>query len=316
MSFDLTVAIPTYNGAGRLPQLLDCLKRQVETESLGWEVLVVDNNSRDNTLAVVEEYQQQWLADVPLRVCTETQQGAAFARIRGIHEAEGELVGFLDDDTLPKENWVSAACRFAREYPQAGAFGSQIHGEYETEPPEDFEKIASFFAITERGEIPHLYHPQMKMLPPSAGLVVRRRVWLEIVPERPFLTGRSQNSVLNSEDLEAILYIQNAGWEIWYNAEMELYHQIPRDRLTRAYLLYLVRSTGLARHHIRMLRYKPWQRPFLFPVGLANDIRKALFYFLKYRHRFQEDVVAACEMEFLRSSIVSPFYLWKQALKS
>ncbi|OIP68188.1 MAG: glycosyl transferase [Oscillatoriales cyanobacterium CG2_30_40_61] len=308
---DITIAIPTYNGATRLPAVLEKLQLQTGTEKIKWEIIIIDNNSTDNTAKIVKNYQQNWLDNVPLKYSLETQQGAAFARKRAIKESESLLIGFLDDDTLPALDWVEKAYKFAQEHPQAGAFGSQIHGVYEVEPPANFNRISSFFAITERGKTPHLYEPKIKMLPPSAGLVVRRQVWLENVPEKTFLSGRSSQSILNSEDLEAIMYIQNTGWEIWYNSEMHLYHQIPKQRLERDYLLFLMRSTGLARHHIRMLRLKPWQRPLLFPVGLANDIRKAIAYYLKHRQELKTDVVAACEMEFLKSSVISPFYLWK-----
>jgi glycosyltransferase involved in cell wall biosynthesis len=322
---NLTVAIPTYNGAKRLPAVLDKLRVQVDIESIAWEILIVDNNSSDNTAEIVRDYQSTWPEVYPLKYTTEQQQGAAFARLKAVREARGEWVGFLDDDTLPTANWVAAAVKFGQTHPRAGACGSQVHGDYEVEPPSGFERIASFFAITERGTVAHRYEPRMKMLPPSAGLVVRKSAWCENVPEKPFLSGRcrsssasrSRGSILNSEDLEVVMYIQNAGWEIWYNPEMELYHQIGRDRLTKDYLLYLVRSTGLARHHIRMLRLKPWQRPLLFPLGLAKDIQKALFYFLKHRQQLDRDPVVACEMEFLRSTIVSPFYLfylWQKSL--
>lgn len=55
---DFTVAIPTYNGAQRLPDVLEALKLQTGTESFIWEVLVVDNNSQDTTAEVVKAYQQ------------------------------------------------------------------------------------------------------------------------------------------------------------------------------------------------------------------------------------------------------------------
>ncbi|MBZ8182197.1 hormogonium polysaccharide biosynthesis glycosyltransferase HpsE [Oscillatoria salina] len=312
---DLTVAIPTYNGAKRLPLVLEKLHEQVDTENIAWEIIIVDNNSTDETARIVRDYQANWQKPFPLKYCLETEQGAAFARKKAVKEAQGNLIGFLDDDTLPAPNWVAAAYKFAREHPQAGAYGSQVHGDYEVEPPANFDRIASFFAITERGDKPHLYEPSLKMLPPSAGLVVRKQAWCENVPEQPFLSGRSGKSILNSEDLEVVMYIQNAGWEVWYNSEMEIYHQIKRDRLTREYLLYLMRSTGLARHHIRMLRLKPWQRPLFFPLGLAKDLQKAIAYFLKNRNLLEKDVVAACEMEFLRSSVISPFYLWRISLK-
>ncbi|MGD2183360.1 hormogonium polysaccharide biosynthesis glycosyltransferase HpsE [Lusitaniella coriacea] len=316
-AINLTVAIPTYNGATRLPFVIEQLRLQSNAEFINWEILIVDNNSSDETAEVIREYQSQWSQPFALRYICETQQGAAFARIRAIKEAKGEWVGFLDDDTVPAANWVAAACKFSEAHPQAGAYGSQVHGDYEVEPPPDFDRIASFFAITERGSQPHLYDPQMKMLPPSAGLVVRKEAWRASVPKNPVLSGRSNDSILNSEDLEAVLHIQNAGWEVWYNPDMEIYHQIPRDRLEKEYLLYLMRSTGLARHHIRMLRLKNWQKPLLFPFGLAKDTQKALFYFLKHRQKLKNnDVVASCEMEFLRSSILSPFYLWKRSSKS
>ncbi|WP_254174589.1 hormogonium polysaccharide biosynthesis glycosyltransferase HpsE [Planktothrix pseudagardhii] len=308
---DITVAIPTYNGATRLPAVLEKLRSQTGTEHINWEIIIIDNNSTDNTADLIKIYQKGWLRTVPLRYYLETQKGAAFARKKAIHQSKSTWIGFLDDDTIPALDWVEKAYKFSEAHPKAGAFGSQIHGVYEVEPPANFSRISSFFAITERGEKPHIYQPQMKMLPPSAGLVVRRQAWLENVPEKPFLTGRSSESILNSEDLEVVMYIQNTGWEIWYNSEMHLYHQIPKQRLERDYLLYLMRSTGLARHYIRMLRLKPWQRPLLFPLGLVNDIRKAIAYYLKHRKALKTDVVAACEMEFLRSSVISPFYLWQ-----
>ena len=314
---DFTVAIPTYNGADRLRAVLDRLKAQVRTEDyVRWEVLVIDNNSTDRTAQLVREYQQDWIEIAPLRYCCEPQQGASFARMRGVKEARGKWVGFLDDDTIPAPNWVTTAYAFGEVHPAAGAYGSQVHGEYEVEPPQNFEKIASFFAITERGCEPHLYEPRMKMLPPSAGLVVRKQAWCDCVPENLFLSGRSPQSILNSEDLEVVLYLQNAGWQIWYNPHMHIYHQIPRQRLEREALLFLMRSTGLARHHIRMLRLKSWQKPLLFPLGLIRDIYKAIAYFVQHYPELDRDVVAACEMEFLRSSIFSPFYLWKQSWKS
>lgn len=308
-AFHLTVAIPTYNGSKRLLRVLGCLKHQAHA-AIAWEVLVVNNNSTDNTIEVVKQAKANWPDAIPLRLVNESQQGAAFARIRAISEAQGELVGFLDDDTLPNVYWVTEVWKFAQAYPRAGAYGSQIHGEFEAPPPERFEQIAGFLAITERGPEPLLYSPESKMLPPSAGLVVRRKAWLDAVPPRPLLTGRSPKSILNSEDLEAIIQIQNAGWEIWYNPTMVLFHQIPAHRVSREGLLFIVRSTGLARHRIRMLRFTPWQRPGVFLVGLVRDCYKAARFFGANRDRLATDVVTACEMEFLRCSIVSPFYVW------
>ena len=123
-----TIAIPTYNGGNRLPKLLDCLRSQIRTEQFTWEIVVIDNNSQDNTAEVIRQYQTDWPTAYPLHYYFEPQQGLAFARQRAIDEAQGTWVGFLDDDNLPASDWVAEAYNFAQEHPQAGAFGGQIHG--------------------------------------------------------------------------------------------------------------------------------------------------------------------------------------------
>ncbi|MBD2771460.1 hormogonium polysaccharide biosynthesis glycosyltransferase HpsE [Iningainema tapete] len=309
---NFTVAIPTYNGEFRLPKLLERLRNQLKTEHFSWEIIVVDNNSTDNTAAVVKNYQASWHQPYPLRYCFETKQGAAYARQRAIEEASGSVVGFLDDDNYPSATWVQAAYTFAQNHPKAGAFGSQIHGEFEVKPPDNFEKIACFLAITERGAEPHRYEPHMKVLPPGAGLVVRKEAWCQTVPKRLVLNHKGRQAGLASEDLEAVLHIQLGGWEIWYNPEMQIYHQIPAWRLQKEYLLRLFRCVGLSRHHLRMLRIQPWQRPLLSIVYLSNDLRKIILHLLKYRGAIKGNLIAACEMELLVSSLISPFYLWSR----
>lgn len=306
---DLTVAICTYNGENRLPQVLERLRAQVYTERICWEIVVVDNNSTDNTAKVVQNYQAILSQVCPLIYCFEPQQGLAFARQRAVSQDRGRLIAFLDDDNLPAFDWVAAAYSFGQKHPQAGAYGSQIHGDFEVNPPENFKKIAAFLAIIERGSKAFIYEPRKKLLPPAAGLVVRKQVWCDNVPKQLFLKGRIGKSMLASEDIEAIAHIQNAGWQIWYNPEMHIYHKIPHHRLERNYLISLVRGIGLARHHIRMIRIKSWQRFLLVPIYFINDLRKVIVSFLKYRKVIKTDVTAACETEFLRSSLISPFYL-------
>lgn len=314
---DFTVAIPTFNGAQRLPLVLDRLKQQQGVDRLKWEVIVMDNNSTDDPLRVVQSYQSNF--PCPLLYYFEKKQGLAFARKQIIEQANGNWVGFLDDDNLPEPFWVLEAWKFANTHPRSGAFGGQIHGDYEVTPPPNFKRIACFLAIVEPGKSSFKYDPKTRMLPPGAGLVVNREAWLAHVPKQQFLRGITKfpRSILSGEDLEAILSIQKGGWEIWHNNEMVIYHKIPAIRLTREKLLITMRGTGLARHYIRMLRFKLWQRPFLLPCAWLNDVLKAVRFFLKHRHCLKTDDVLACEMEFLRTTVISPFYLlmylwWKR----
>ena len=311
MSVDFTVAIPTYNGEHRLPEVLDQLRSQLHTDTFSWEIIVVDNNSTDNTAKVIQIYQADWQYAYPLKYCFEAEQGAGFARARAVESARGKLIGFLDDDNLPASDWVVTAYAFGQEHSSAGAYGSQIHGVFECTPPQNFHRIASFLAITERGDNPLQYKPNKKLLPPSAGLVVRKQAWLESVPTQVVLRGRVTGNMLAGEDLEMLSHIQACGWEIWYNPAMQVNHKIPHWRLRRDYLIPFFRGIGLSRHVTRMLSVKRWQRPIAIVAYMINDLRKILKHVFKHRLYIQTDVVAACEMQLFLSSLISPFYLWK-----
>ncbi len=315
---DFTVAIRTYNGAKTIPQVLDKLRSQIDTENIDWEIIVVDNNSTDDTAQIIKEYQSTWDKIYPLKYYFEAKPGAAIARRRAMEEAQGELVGFLDDDNLPAEDWVVKAYEFSKSRPQVGAYGGQIHGEFEVEPPKDFKKIAVYLAIIERGNKAFCYNNhKRKVLPPGAGIVIAKKAWLDSVPKDLFLLGPSGKSLsTKGEDLEILSYIQNAGWEIWYSPQMHIYHQIPSWRLERDYLVSLARGSGLSRHHIRMIRLKPYQRPIAFFVYLINDFRKMTHYWIKNYSLLKTDTVVACEMAILTSIFMSPFYLCKHIILS
>ena len=316
---DFTVAICTYNGEKRLPDVLDRLRSQIDPENISWEIIVVDNNSSDRTADVVRQYQSNWNEVYPLKYCFEPEQGLAIARQRAVEEGQGTFIGFLDDDNLPKPNWLKAAYVFGQSHPQAGAYGSRIYGEFEVTPPKNFERISRFLAIGGGSKTicytssDYKYYYK-KVLPPGAGIVVCKQAWLKSVPKRLLLQGRVSGLQLPGDDLEAFLYLRRAGWEIWYNPDMEIYHKIPKQRLQRAYLIKLMRGIGLSRYHTRMLSWKPWQKPFMLILYMINDIRKIVIHIAKYGTLYKIDPVYAAEKELMINSLFSPFYSWKQSI--
>lgn len=308
---DITVAIRTYNGAARLPLVLDRLRSQIQTDSIQWEVVVIDNNSNDETAKIICTYQNNWLPSCQLRYIFEPQQGAAIARKRAIQEAKGTLIGFIDDDNLPAPNWVAAAVAFAQTHTNAGAYGSRILPEYEVEPPKNFQRIAHYLP-TNTHKKSFRYDSYQKGLPVGAGLVIRKQVWLEHVLGKQIIQGPvGKELFLKGEETEALSFIKQSKWEIWNNAEMTIVHRIPKWRLEKEYLVKFFRVIGLSQHRLRMLRYQPWQRPFIFPLLLSNDIRKVGLHFIKHRSAINTDTVVSCEMQFLLGRLLSPFYIWK-----
>ncbi|NJK38065.1 MAG: glycosyltransferase family 2 protein [Oscillatoriales cyanobacterium SM2_3_0] len=311
---DFTVIIPTFNGAERFPEVLNCLKAQMNTESIQWEVIVVDNNSQDQTPQVVEAFQADWPGAFPLKYVLEPQQGVAFARQAGIGAAQGEWVGFIDDDNWPDPDWVIEAWKFGQDYPQAGAYGGQIHANYQVSPPPNFEKIEGFLAIRERGDQPNRYQPEVLSLPPGAALVVRRRAWLEAVPSQPHLRGKLPNGkMVQGDDWEPLMYLHRAGWEIWYNPAMETYHQIPSQRLERDYLLSLIHGSCLSFYPLKMMAAEPNAKPLILARTVLGNLYKAAQYFVQNRQQLKHNTVAACELQIYLSRVASPFYFFIKA---
>lgn len=329
MTCHLTVAIPTYNGAKRLPLVLESLMVQKHLSHICWEVLVVDNNSTDETSTVVQNFKSVWqqrfsnqnppdqISDerVPLRYLKEQRQGAAYARQRAIATAHGKWVAFLDDDNIPSNNWLFQAYQFAEQGEhsrgQLGAFSGQIHGVFPNDiSPELKRYIRPYLAIVERGDRPFQYDLAYKVLPPSAGLVVRREAWLESVPDTLILGGRTSDSMLTSEDLETLVYFQQKGWEIWYNPAMHMDHLIPPWRLKRDYLIPFLKGIGLTRHVIRMLRVPPLKRPLWTLLYGLNDARRLLMHWFTHQNRLGHDLVADCKLVFLYSSLISPWFMF------
>ncbi|MEM0981635.1 MAG: hormogonium polysaccharide biosynthesis glycosyltransferase HpsE [Cyanobacteria bacterium P01_H01_bin.58] len=304
---DITVAIPTYNGASRLPQVLERLKAQTSAADIRWEILVVDNNSQDNTAEAVQQHQTQWPSAIPLRYCFESRQGAAFARQLAIREAQGALVGFLDDDNLPEPNWVAEAVAFSRQYPKAGAFSGRIYGAYETEPPEGFEKIKAFLAIRDHGPQVMSFAPLDLRLPPAASLIVRKQAWLESVPKEPTLTGKLPGLFIQGDDYEPMIYLHKANWEILYNPRLITHHQIPQQRFEKAYLLTLAKGCGLATYQLKCIRATPQEAMMVFMRTVGGNLRRLIMHGFKYRQRIWHELEPGMLWAFYWGSFLSPF---------
>src|ERR1044072_6056487 len=97
-----SVIIATYNRAEELVKTLESLK---QLESTGpWEVIIVDNNSTDNTREVVLERVESF--PVPLQYIMEKEQGRSAALNAGIRAAKGEILAITDDDVRVDEHWL------------------------------------------------------------------------------------------------------------------------------------------------------------------------------------------------------------------
>jgi glycosyltransferase involved in cell wall biosynthesis len=91
----ISVVIPAYNEEAYLGTCLDSLMQQ---EVKPDEIIVVNNNSTDKTVAVAKKY--------PVRIVTEKEQGMIQARNRGFNEAQYEIIARTDADTIVPPDWI------------------------------------------------------------------------------------------------------------------------------------------------------------------------------------------------------------------
>ena len=118
---DISVIICTYNKSEQLMQILKSLSEQDVSEMLLWEIIVIDNNSSDDTFERVIDFRNS--SSIPVRYVQEEKQGLSHARNRGITESKGRYVAFTDDDAIADERWVSSIYETFRDYKCDGVGG-------------------------------------------------------------------------------------------------------------------------------------------------------------------------------------------------
>ncbi|MFN0086558.1 MAG: glycosyltransferase [Blastocatellia bacterium] len=120
----VSVLICTRDRAKSLEATLDCFFRQRFTGDYEYELIVVNNGSRDETERVIHRY----AARHPGRVfhLREARRGLSRARNRAVAASSGELIVFTDDDVLVSPNWLDEIHREFAENPRITVIGGRV----------------------------------------------------------------------------------------------------------------------------------------------------------------------------------------------
>lgn len=223
----VTVAIPTYNRAGLLRQTLAGLARQ-DFPAGEFEVLVIDNNSRDDTAAVVASFAGARPAP---RHLLERQQGLDHARNRALAEARGEILLFGDDDILVEADWIArmVAPLEGDGAGRIGAVGGEVIPVFPDGRPDWIAEWHGPLAF--RAEAGPLAPSQSPM---GANLAFPRRVFRQLGAFHAGL-DRSAGNYFSGGDSEMIRRVRAAGLEVWFAPAAAVRHQMPASRTTFRY---------------------------------------------------------------------------------
>jgi len=200
-------------------------------DRLSYEVIVIDNDPACSARAAVAQLQQAWPADVPLSYVPESKPGLGNARNRGIEEARGEILAFLDDDLFVEPDWLwqLVAC-FEKTGADCVGGPAPVHWEDEPEPVVRDTGLASYSRGTEDRQFTG------RVTPIGANLAFRRSVFAGGLRYSPNL-GRIGNCLLSGEESEVIVRLMQAGKRIWYSAHAVVHHRTGGERTTAAYYL-------------------------------------------------------------------------------
>lgn len=227
MNTKVSVIICTYNRAQFLPRVLDGLAVQTLSRD-SFEIVLVDNNSKDQTKEVCIHFQQAQ-PSLSFRYILESRQGLSFARNRGIEEAQSELLVFIDDDAIPEKEYLYNIVRFFESTPDAAAAGGRIHPLFESKRPGWMPDILiSLVSAIDLGNRVCLF---TKKFPIGANMMFRKTA---IQKHGSFNVnlGRRGDNLEGAEEKDLFLRIMGAGEKVYYIPDAIVHHFIPDKRLT------------------------------------------------------------------------------------
>jgi glucosyl-dolichyl phosphate glucuronosyltransferase len=232
---DVTVILCTYNRCESLKSALESLTLSSFPETISWEVLVVDNNSKDHTREAVQAFSRRYPGR--FRYVFEPQQGKSFALNSGIREARGAVLAFVDDDVVVGQDWLYSLTSPLYGGKWAGS-GGRILPERGFVPPRwlavdgPFSQIGALCAYSDLGDDPG----ELKAPLVGANMAIRREMFEKYGNFRTDL-GPRPGSELRHEDRELGHRLVNGGERLRYVPSAIVYHQIHQSRVRKEFFL-------------------------------------------------------------------------------
>jgi glucosyl-dolichyl phosphate glucuronosyltransferase len=230
----ISIILCTYNRCQSLTWALESVAVSQMPESVDWQVLIVDNNSQDQTREVAETFCRR--DPDHFRYVSESQQGKCFALNRGIREAPGEILAFMDDDIAVEPTWLFELTKPLSDSQWAGT-GGRVYLPRDFSPPswlalEGTHSLLSILALFDLG-------PEARPLskpPIGNNMAYRKEVFAKYGVFRTDL-GPTPGSEIRYEDTEFGSRVMKGGERILYVPSAVVRHAVEERRLKKDYFL-------------------------------------------------------------------------------
>jgi glycosyltransferase involved in cell wall biosynthesis len=238
---EISVIICSYNRAKYIVEALKSLSDQSLSKAR-FEVIVVDNNSTDETETVCSVYMKE-NPDLQAIYLNETQQGSSFARNTGAKHAHGEFLVFMDDDAVANKNFLENILSFFESHPMAGGLGGRIIPLYIPFEP----KWMSHYVSSLVGNFDYsssLTTFSEDKYPLESNMAVRKLDFDSIGGFNENLPGVKGTLRIGGEGKDFFFRLKKLGKPIFYDPSVQVQHVVETSKLTREYMYRVASGIG------------------------------------------------------------------------
>lgn len=287
---DISVILCTYNRCDSLVKVLESISEVKGSPNFTWELVIVDNNSKDQTEAVVKRFINA--GGIHIRYLFESRQGKSFALNTGIEAAQGEILVFTDDDVTVHPDWLLEIKRIFDTYACMGVggkiipvLGSEIPSWLSLEGP-FMGPLVAFDLGTEPCVL--------KKTPFGANMAFRKEAFRTYGLFRTDLGPIKGNPMGKGEDSELSSRLLAAGETMMYAPDAVVYHPAEQERMSKKYFTEWFFNLGRA----TMIRSGYPSERMVYCFGVPRYLFRIIFErFLKWLSTFDEQRRFWCKLE-------------------
>tara|TARA_B110000967_G_C18826155_1_gene531512 strand:- start:458 stop:1366 length:909 start_codon:yes stop_codon:yes gene_type:complete len=234
----ISAIISTYNREKYLPKLFRSISKQ---DYLNFEIIIIDNNSPGNTKELTEGFIKN-NPKLKIKYFLETKQGLSFGRNRGIKEANGDFIIFLDDDAFISNNYFHRISFYFKQYSDVMAIGSKILLDYESIIPKwENPYLNSLLGYFNLGN--DVKYFKGNNYPRGSNMSFRKEVF-NLVGLFNTRLGRIGNELGGGEEKDIFQRIYNEKLNVLYVPDAVVYHSVPTKRTTVSFIRKQAIGTG------------------------------------------------------------------------
>jgi GT2 family glycosyltransferase len=257
-----SIIIPTYNRVESLRRAVRSILEQTAPRD-SFEVVVVDNNSTDDTPRVASEFAPGGLA---IRSVSETRLSFTAARHSGAAAARGRYLCYIDDDVVVNKHWLAAIIQTFQSSDRVGMVAGPVHPQFEVQPPDWIKRHYTksiWLSLWDRGDLAHEDYGAV-----GPNLSVRKHVLEEVGGFPPDTIGVEaegrpgvvEKIYVGPGDYGLSNKVRAAGYKIIYAPAAWVYHVIPPVRLTKSW--WHSRLAGEGCYHALTRQHENRETPF------------------------------------------------------